>query len=68
MGASALTTGELAGRTVPLLPGEAKTTEHLFDPLLVAVTAAVLGLVNSFRMMRLPDPRPSSAAEGMALG
>ena len=27
-----------------------------------------LGLFNSFRMMRLPDPTPSEAAEGMVLG
>jgi len=26
------------------------------------------GLFNSFWMVRLPDPRPSSAAEAMALG
>jgi EmrB/QacA subfamily drug resistance transporter len=36
--------------------------------LLIPVLAGVLGLVNSFRMMRLPDPVPSSAVEGMALG
>jgi MFS family permease len=36
--------------------------------LLVPVIAALLGLLNSFRMMRLPDPVASSAAEGMALG
>ncbi|HEX4734042.1 MAG TPA: MFS transporter [Thermoleophilaceae bacterium] len=36
--------------------------------LLIPVLAAVLGLVNSFRMMRLPDPVASSAVEGMALG
>jgi hypothetical protein len=28
----------------------------------------VLGLVNSFRMMRLPDPAPSSSVQGMAFG
>ena len=35
--------------------------------LLVPLVAALLGLVTSLRMMRLPDPKPSSA-EGMALG
>ncbi len=28
----------------------------------------LLGLLTSFRMMRLPDPKPSTAAEGMVLG
>ncbi len=36
--------------------------------LLVPILAALLGLLNSFRMMRLPDPKPSAAAEAMALG
>jgi len=36
--------------------------------LLIPLLAALLGLFNSFRMMHLPDPRPSSAVEGMALG
>ena len=36
--------------------------------LLVPILAGLLGLFNSFRMMRLPDPTPSSAVEGMALG
>jgi EmrB/QacA subfamily drug resistance transporter len=36
--------------------------------LLIPLLAALLGLFNSFRMMRLPDPRPSSATEGMVLG
>jgi EmrB/QacA subfamily drug resistance transporter len=35
--------------------------------LLIPLIAAVAGLANSFRMMRLPDPEPSEAAE-MALG
>jgi len=35
--------------------------------LLVPILAGLLGLINSFRMMRLPDPKPSSG-EGMALG
>jgi hypothetical protein len=33
-----------------------------------SVLAALLGFFNSFRIMRLPDPRPSSATEGMGLG
>ena len=32
--------------------------------LLIPLLAALLGLVNGFRMTRLPDPEPSSAAEG----
>jgi len=36
--------------------------------LLIPVLAGLLGLVNSFRMMRLPDPQASAALEGMALG
>jgi len=36
--------------------------------LLVPVLASLLGLVNAFRMMRLPDLEPSSATEGHTLG
>ncbi|MGH2985794.1 MAG: MFS transporter, partial [Solirubrobacterales bacterium] len=36
--------------------------------LLIPILAGLVGLFNSFRMMRLPDPAPSSAAEGLALG
>jgi hypothetical protein len=36
--------------------------------LLVSVLASLAGLVNSFRMVRLPDIEPSASAEGMALG
>ena len=36
--------------------------------LLIPILAGLLGLFNSFRMMRLPDPVPSAAVEGMALG
>jgi EmrB/QacA subfamily drug resistance transporter len=36
--------------------------------LLIPLLAALIGLFNSFRMVRLPDPAPSSAAEGVALG
>jgi MFS family permease len=36
--------------------------------LLIPLLAGLGGLVVSFRMIRLPDPEPSSAAEGMAFG
>ena len=36
--------------------------------LLIPLLSALAGLFNSFRMMRVPDPRPSTAVEGMALG
>jgi EmrB/QacA subfamily drug resistance transporter len=36
--------------------------------LLIPLLAGLVGLFNSFRMLRLPDPAPSGAAEGMALG
>jgi LPXTG-motif cell wall-anchored protein len=36
--------------------------------LLVPVIASLLGLLNAFRMRRLPDPKPASSAEGVALG
>jgi hypothetical protein len=36
--------------------------------LLVPLLAALAGLAIGFRMMRLPDPKPSEAAEGMVLG
>jgi hypothetical protein len=36
--------------------------------LLIPILAGAVGLFNSFRMMRLPDPVPSEAAEGMVLG
>ena len=35
--------------------------------LLVPVLASLLGLLNAFRMRRLPDPKPASI-EGVALG
>jgi EmrB/QacA subfamily drug resistance transporter len=35
--------------------------------LLIPLLAGLFGLLNSFRMLRIPDPKPSSAAEGMAL-
>jgi Na+/melibiose symporter-like transporter len=36
--------------------------------LLVPILASLVGLFNSFRMMRLPDLKPSGSVEGMALG
>ena len=36
--------------------------------LAVPLFAALIGLFASFRMLRLPDPRPSAAIEGVALG
>jgi hypothetical protein len=36
--------------------------------LLVPLLAGLLGFLNAFRMVKLPDPEPSSAAEGLLLG
>jgi hypothetical protein len=36
--------------------------------LLVPLVAGLVGLVNSFRMVRLPYVEPSSSIEGLALG
>ncbi len=36
--------------------------------LLIPLLAALLGLFNGFRMMRLPEPEPSGSVEGMAFG
>ena len=36
--------------------------------LLIPLLAGLIGLFNSFRMMRLPDPKSSGSAEGMVLG
>ncbi len=36
--------------------------------LLIPILAALAGLVNSFRMVRIPDPPPSESAEKFALG
>jgi EmrB/QacA subfamily drug resistance transporter len=36
--------------------------------LLVPILAGLVGLLNSFRMMRLPEVTPSGSVEGMALG
>jgi MFS family permease len=36
--------------------------------LMIPLIAGLLGLLNSFRMVKMPDLEPSSAAEGMLLG
>lgn len=36
--------------------------------LLIPLIASFIGLINAFRMRRLPDPEPSSSAESVALG
>jgi len=36
--------------------------------LLVPLIAGLLGFLNSFRMVKMPDPEPSGAAEGLLLG
>jgi MFS family permease len=36
--------------------------------LLVTLLASLVGVVNAFRMMRLPEPAPSTAVDGMVLG
>jgi EmrB/QacA subfamily drug resistance transporter len=36
--------------------------------LFLPIVAGLIGLLNSFRMSRLPDIKPSSAAEGMVMG
>jgi EmrB/QacA subfamily drug resistance transporter len=36
--------------------------------LLIPIVAGLLGLANTFRMSRLPDPTPSGSAEGAVLG
>jgi EmrB/QacA subfamily drug resistance transporter len=36
--------------------------------LIVPILAGLVGLFNSFRMMRIPDPTPSGSVEGVAFG
>ena len=36
--------------------------------LLVPILAGLIGLINSFRMMRMPEPVPQASIEGMTLG
>lgn len=47
------------------LPSIAPLSLSMFG---MAILAGLVGLLNSFRMMRLPDPMPSGSVEGMALG
>jgi len=63
----------LAGQPAPtqeeiLRINDEARPEALRFALLVPLVAAVIGLFASFPMMRLPDPVPSEAAEGAALG
>jgi len=36
--------------------------------LLVPFLASLLGFLNSFRMVKMPDPEPSNAAESLLAG
>jgi MFS family permease len=36
--------------------------------LLIPLLVALIGLVNGFRMVRMPEPKPSAAAEGLLIG
>jgi hypothetical protein len=36
--------------------------------LMIPILAALIGLINSFRMVRMPEPIPSASVEGVALG
>ena len=36
--------------------------------LAIPLLAGLVGLINGFRMTKLPDPEPSSSVEGMAFG
>ena len=36
--------------------------------LIVPLLAGLLGLANSLRMIRAPEPQPSAAVEGMLIG
>ena len=47
---------------------EEATERSLQVALLIPILAALLGLFNSFRMLRLPDVKPSAAVEEAALG
>jgi hypothetical protein len=44
------------------------TNRSLQIALLVPVLASLIGLFNSFRMVRLPDVSPSPSLEGASLG
>ena len=43
------------------------TSSHMFRDL-IPLLAGTLGLLNSFRMLRLPDPRAARSVEGLGLG
>ena len=36
--------------------------------LMIPILAGLIGFINAFRMMRIPEPEPSGAAEGLAFG
>jgi hypothetical protein len=63
---------QLAGQTAEVqaeiirINTEARSTA-LQVALLIPLFASLLGLIQSFRMVRMPDPEPSSAIEGMML-
>jgi hypothetical protein len=64
---------QLAGQPGPVRDeivsiNEDATHRALQVALLVPILASFLGLLNSFRMMRLPDIAPSPAAEASLLG
>ena len=54
-------------RNVIAINAQARSRSLQFA-LLVPLIAGGLGLVNSFRMMRLPDIKPSTSAEQAGLG
>jgi hypothetical protein len=35
--------------------------------LIIPLVAGIIGLINAFRMVRLPDPKPAGSGEAMAL-
>jgi hypothetical protein len=57
-----------------ILPARGSSFQRAATPLalqvalLIPILVGLVGLLNSFRMMRLPDPPPSSAVERMAVG
>ena len=59
-----------AGGAAPRSSASTPTPGHiaLQVALLVPILAGLLGLLNSFRMMRLPDLEPAAPLEGVALG
>jgi DNA-binding NarL/FixJ family response regulator len=59
-----------SGRSSASAPREPPSTVAINcrSLLLVPILAGLAGLLNSFRMVRLPDPTPSGSGEGMTLG